>query len=129
MDCLKSNTTLKELYLPSSKLYSREAQCLGNFLQVNTHLKVLDISNNFIGDRGLEGLSKGLAKQNIVGTGLSVFIVFNNQLTEKSGPVINSIIVSIQIVRSPFDRHFVLPIEKQYRFCLIFTCLLTTSMI
>ncbi|XP_045482241.1 protein phosphatase 1 regulatory subunit 37-like [Harmonia axyridis] len=92
VDSLKSNTTLRELYLPSSKLYSREAQCLGNFLQVNSHLKVLDISNNFIGDRGLDNLSKGLVKQNIPGSGLSVLIVFNNQLTEKSGPIINNLI-------------------------------------
>ncbi|KAL3289423.1 hypothetical protein HHI36_022848 [Cryptolaemus montrouzieri] len=92
VDSLKSNTTLRELYLPSSKLYSREAQCLGNFLQINFHLKVLDISNNFIGDRGLESLAKGLVKQNIPGSGLSVLVIFNNQLTEKSGTVINNII-------------------------------------
>ncbi|KAK9890412.1 hypothetical protein WA026_010502 [Henosepilachna vigintioctopunctata] len=92
VDCLKNNTTLQELYLPSSKLYGREAQSLGAFLQVNFHLKVLDISNNFIGDRGLESLAKGLVKQNIPGAGLSVLVIFNNQLTEKSGTVINSII-------------------------------------
>ncbi|XP_044765844.1 protein phosphatase 1 regulatory subunit 37-like [Coccinella septempunctata] len=92
VDSLKTNTTLRELYLPSSKLYSREAQCLGSFLQVNMHLNVLDISNNFIGDRGLDSLARGLVKQNVPGSGLSVLIVFNNQLTEKSGPVINNII-------------------------------------
>lgn len=92
-----TNTTLCELYLPSTGLYTKEADCLGRFLQRNFFLKVLDISNNFIGDRGLEVLAKGLTKQTILGCGLSVLVVFNNQITEKSGPIISNIIVSLII--------------------------------
>lgn len=90
---LITNTTLRELYLPSTGLYTKETECLGRFLQRNFHLKVLDISNNFIGDRGLEVLAKGLTKQNVPGYGLSVLVMFNNQITEKSGPIIKNIIV------------------------------------
>lgn len=64
---------------------------------MNFYLKVLDISNNFIGDRGFEALSKGLCKQVRIGYGLSVLVVFNNQITEKSGPCISNIIVSVLI--------------------------------
>ncbi|XP_001808136.3 protein phosphatase 1 regulatory subunit 37 isoform X1 [Tribolium castaneum] len=92
VESLMTNTTLCELYLPSTGLYTKEADCLGRFLQKNFTLKVLDISNNFIGDRGLEVLAKGLTKQTTAGCGLSVLVVFNNQVTEKSGPVICSII-------------------------------------
>lgn len=95
VESLMTNTTLCELYLPSTGLYTKEADCLGRFLQKNFSLKVLDISNNFIGDRGLEVLAKGLTKQTTAGCGLSVLVVFNNQITEKSGPVISSIIVRI----------------------------------
>lgn len=85
--------TIRELYLSQTGLYKKEADCLGRFLSKNVHLKILDISNNYIGDRGLESLAKGLTKQNIEGLGLSGLILFNNQLTEKSGPIIASIIV------------------------------------
>lgn len=95
--------TLKELYLPSTGLYTKEAETLQRFLVNNTHLKVLDISNNYLGDRGLEALAKGLCNQasesnpNTEGMGLSVLIIFNNQITEKSGAVIKNIIVSEQL--------------------------------
>jgi transcriptional regulator NrdR family protein len=92
VESLMTNTTLCELYLPSTGLYTKEADCLGRFLQRNFTLKVLDISNNFIGDRGLEVLAKGLTKQTTLGCGLSVLVVFNNQITEKSGPIISNII-------------------------------------
>lgn len=90
---LINNTTLCELYLPSTGLYTKEAECLGRYLQRNYSLKVLDVSNNFIGDRGLETLAKSLLSQTIPDCGLSVLVIFNNQITEKSGPIINSIIV------------------------------------
>lgn len=92
LDSLKTNRTLRELYLPSSGLYNKEATSLGFFLQNNTHLKVLDISNNFIGDRGLEALTKGLIQQNEPESGLSVLVVVNNQLTEKCGSSLNNIL-------------------------------------
>lgn len=87
------NRTIRELYLPSTGLYTKEAEVLARFLMNNTHLKLLDISNNFIGDRGLESLAKGLCKQNTPGCGLSALIIFNNQISEKSGPIISNIIV------------------------------------
>ncbi|KAJ8941252.1 hypothetical protein NQ314_010450 [Rhamnusium bicolor] len=80
---LMANQTLRELYLPSTGLYTKEAEVLARFLVNNTHLKVLDISNNFIGDRGLESLSRGLCKQNTPGIGLSALSIFNNQISEK----------------------------------------------
>lgn len=92
------NTYIRELYLSSTGLYTKEADVLGRFLQKNDYLEVLDISNNIIGDRGLEVLAKGLCSQRkIHGIGLSVLVVFNNQLTEKSGPIIKMIIVKNQI--------------------------------
>ncbi|XP_076261629.1 uncharacterized protein LOC143197245 isoform X2 [Rhynchophorus ferrugineus] len=93
VDALMQNTTIRELYLPSTGLYTKEADTLQRFLVNNTHLKVLDISNNNLGDRGLEVLAKGLCNQNTVGYGLSVLVIFNNQITDKSGPVIKNIIV------------------------------------
>ncbi|CAH0562280.1 unnamed protein product [Brassicogethes aeneus] len=92
VECLISNKSIQELYIPSTGLYTKEADVLGRFLILNTYLKVLDISNNFIGDRGLEVLAKGLCKQDVFGCGLSVLVVFNNQITEKSGPCISNII-------------------------------------
>ncbi|XP_050313873.1 protein phosphatase 1 regulatory subunit 37-like [Anthonomus grandis grandis] len=93
VDSLMTNRTICELYLPSTGLYTKEADALQRFLVNNRHLKVLDISNNNLGDRGLEVLAKGLCQQTIIGSGLSVLVIFNNQITEKSGPVIKNIIV------------------------------------
>lgn len=90
-----TNRTIRELYLPSTGLYTKEAEALQRFLVNNTHLKVLDISNNNLGDRGLEVLSKGLCSQKTPGVGLSVLVIFNNQISEKSGGVIKNIIVSL----------------------------------
>ncbi|XP_050519177.1 protein phosphatase 1 regulatory subunit 37-like isoform X2 [Diabrotica virgifera virgifera] len=89
---LMINRTIQELYLPSTGLYTKEADCLSRFLSINRFLKVLDISNNFIGDRGLESLSKGLCTQNQPDVGISALSIYNNQLTEKSGPIIGNII-------------------------------------
>lgn len=93
IEALMTNSTIRELYLPSTGLYTKEADALQRFLVNNTHLKVLDISNNSLGDRGLETLAKGLCNQKIAGIGLSVLVIFNNQITEKSGPVIKNIII------------------------------------
>lgn len=89
-----TNRTIRELYLPSTGLYTKEAEVIARFLMNNTHLKVLDISNNFIGDRGLESLARGLCTQNEPGVGISALSIFNNQISEKSGPIIGNIIVS-----------------------------------
>lgn len=93
VESLMTNRTIRELYLPSTGLYTKEAEALQRFLVNNTHLKVLDISNNNLGDRGLEVLSKGLCSQKTPGVGLSVLVIFNNQISEKSGGVIKNIIV------------------------------------
>ncbi|ENN74277.1 hypothetical protein YQE_09249, partial [Dendroctonus ponderosae] len=99
VEALMTSYTIRELYLPSTGLYTKEADTLQRFLVNNIHLKVLDISNNNLGDRGLEVLAKGLCNQasecnpNTEGIGLSVLIIFNNQITEKSGVVIKNIIV------------------------------------
>lgn len=93
VEALMTNRTIRELYLQSTGLYTKEADTLQRFLVNNTHLKVLDISNNNLGDRGLEVLAKGLCIQTSVGVGLSVLVIFNNQITEKSGTVIKNIIV------------------------------------
>lgn len=91
---LMQNNHIRELYLSSTGLYTKEADVLGRYLQRNDFLEVLDISNNVIGDRGLEVLAKGLCGQRkIHGIGLSVLVVFNNQLTEKSASIIKTIIV------------------------------------
>lgn len=90
------NCTIRELYLSQTGLYTKEADCLGRFLSKNLCLKVLDISNNYIGDHGLKSLAKGLMTQ--AGIGLSILVMFNNQLTDKSGPTIGNIIVSIFFV-------------------------------
>lgn len=94
VEALMTNQSIRELYLPSTGLYTKEADALQRFLVNNTHLKVLDISNNNLGDRGLEVLAKGLCNQTTAGIGLSVLVIFNNQITEKSGMVIKNIIVS-----------------------------------
>lgn len=97
VDSLLQNRSIRELYLPQTGLYTKEADNLGKFLLINSFLQVLDISNNCIGDRGLEVLAKGLTDQNADGPGLSVLIIFNNQLTEKSGTILSSIIVSFHL--------------------------------
>lgn len=67
---------------------------IGKLLRRNFTIQILDISNNLIGDRGLEHLAKGLCQQaSVLANGLSALIVFNNQISEKSGKIINSIIV------------------------------------
>lgn len=98
VDNLKLNTSLRELYLPQTGLYTKEADCLSKFLSKNVTLQVLDISNNPIGDRGLDALAHGLTNPDNIGPGLSVLIIFNNQLTEKSGPTICNIIVSFNFI-------------------------------
>lgn len=94
MENIINVTSIRELYLPQTGLYTKEADCLGKFLSKNSYLQVLDISNNSIGDRGLEVLTKGLINQNKYGPGLSVLVIFNNQITERSGSTISKVIVS-----------------------------------
>lgn len=92
VDTIQVSKSITELYLPQTGLYTRETDLLGKLLSNYHDLKVLDISNNFIGDRGLEVLAKGLCNQDDDICGLNVFVIFNNQITEKSGPIISNII-------------------------------------
>lgn len=124
VDSLMYNNSIRELYLSQTGLYTKEADCLGKFLSKNLCLKVLDISNNCIGDHGLMGLAKGLTLQQ--GVGLSVLVIVNNQLTEKSGPTLATIIVSIVHFRNwnsqiIIDKHFYLHNKYFRRNVRIFT--------
>lgn len=97
---MESNYFINELHLPHAGLYTREADIIGRLLKNNLNIQILDISNNLIGDRGLEHLAKGLVQQNIFGQGLSVLIVFNNQITEKSGKTFSNIITNCRNLRT-----------------------------
>lgn len=90
---LLMNNTLRELHLNQIGLYTREADSLSRLLSRNTYLKVLNLSNNSIGDRGLEVLNKGLAAI-MPDMGVCALVLCNNQITERSAQTIASIIVS-----------------------------------
>lgn len=46
---LKLNTTLRELFLAENKISPADGFQLGNLLRTNTHLELLDLSNNKLG--------------------------------------------------------------------------------
>ncbi|KRT82347.1 hypothetical protein AMK59_4452, partial [Oryctes borbonicus] len=100
IEYLEFNYSVNEIHLPHAGLYTKEADVIGKLLKNNLNIQILDISNNLIGDRGLEHLAKGLCQQNIAGQGLSVLILFNNQITEKSGKTINAIITNCKNLRT-----------------------------
>lgn len=50
---LRANKSLQELHLPSNQLNSyQDALQLGDLLRYNTTLKILELSNNTVGDAG-----------------------------------------------------------------------------
>lgn len=49
MAALKLNTTLRELFLAENKISPADGFQLGNLLRTNTHLELLDLSNNKLG--------------------------------------------------------------------------------
>lgn len=100
VEYLESNYSVNELRLPHAGLYTREADIIGRLLRNNYNIQILDVSNNLIGDRGLEHLARGLCQQNLANQGISVLILFNNQMTEKSGKTINAIITSCKNLRT-----------------------------
>lgn len=88
---------LQELYLPQTGLYTKETEVLSRLLTKNHNIRVLDISNNPIGDRGLEALARGLCTHTDANNGLSVLVIYNTQISEKSGQALSNIIVSTEV--------------------------------
>lgn len=92
VNALETNMVLQELYLPQTGLYTKETEVLSRLLTKNHNIRVLDISNNPIGDRGLEALARGLCTHTDANNGLSVLVIYNTQISEKSGQALSNII-------------------------------------
>ncbi|CAD6997106.1 unnamed protein product [Ceratitis capitata] len=60
---LRSNTTLKELWLAHNDLDCKDAEALGSLLKYNHYLELIDISNNNIRDLGLLYIVEALILQ------------------------------------------------------------------
>lgn len=94
---LKMNTGIRELYLADNGFNFYDAIQLGSLLRFNNHIQLLDISNNNIQDEGVRDILEGLINQineDKDGKGLSVLILWNNQLTQNSSPYFSRIITS-----------------------------------
>ncbi|CAL7941933.1 unnamed protein product [Xylocopa violacea] len=92
---LKMNTGIRELYLADNGLNFYDAIQLGSLLRLNNHIQLLDISNNVIQDEGVHDILEGLINQineDKDGKGLSILVLWNNQLTKKSSPYFARII-------------------------------------
>ena len=92
---LKMNTGIRELYLADNGLNLYDAIQLGSLLRFNNHIQLLDISNNNIQDDGVRDILEGLINQineDKDGKGLSILVLWNNQLTSKSSPYFARII-------------------------------------
>ncbi|XP_041928885.1 protein phosphatase 1 regulatory subunit 37 isoform X3 [Alosa sapidissima] len=76
---LKQNAVLQELSLASNGLNSyQDAMQLGDLLNSNRCLLLLDLSNNLLADEGLEEICAGLTSQQ---SGLRSLVLLNNQIT------------------------------------------------
>ncbi|KAB0801529.1 hypothetical protein PPYR_05883 [Photinus pyralis] len=85
---LKNNHYLQELHLCNVQLYYKETTILAQFIRDNRSLKVLNLSNNKIGDRGFKVLVNALVEQALSDSGIAAFLVVNNRLTKSiSAPV------------------------------------------
>ncbi|XP_055618638.1 uncharacterized protein LOC129763517 isoform X2 [Toxorhynchites rutilus septentrionalis] len=62
---LKRNTVLRELSLAHNQLTCEDAKNIANLLRSNYHIQLLDISNNNIGDKGVEFIVTALIEQSI----------------------------------------------------------------
>ncbi|KAF5294229.1 hypothetical protein FQA39_LY13477 [Lamprigera yunnana] len=108
---LKNSRFLKELHLCNMKLYYVETTMLAPFLRNNHSLKVLNLSNNNIGDRGFQVLVKALMNQEH-DNGISTLMVANNRLTKaisfsmqallKNCPLMHSINVGCNCLTDEF---------------------------
>nr|XP_033337483.1 uncharacterized protein LOC117226846 [Megalopta genalis] len=95
VSALKVNTGIRELYLADNRLNLYDAIQLGSLLRVNNHIQLLDISNNNIQDDGVRDILEGLINQiheDKSGKGLSILVLWNNQLTKSSSPYFARII-------------------------------------
>lgn len=90
---LLMNNTLRELHLNQVGLFTREVDSISKLLSRNSYLKVLNLSNNSIGDRGFEVLARGLFTRT-PDMGVCALVLSNNQITEKSAQTIATVIVS-----------------------------------
>ncbi|XP_076156204.1 protein phosphatase 1 regulatory subunit 37-like [Alosa pseudoharengus] len=76
---LKQNAVLQELSLAGNGLNSyQDAMQLGDLLNSNRCLRLLDLSNNLLADEGLEEICAGLTSQQ---SGLRSLVLLNNQIT------------------------------------------------
>lgn len=91
---LLMNNTLRELHLNQIGLFTREADSISKLLSRNSYLKVLNLTNNSIGDRGFEVLARGLFTRTS-DMGVCTLVVCNNQITDRSAQTVASIIVSV----------------------------------
>lgn len=93
IEALLMNNTLREMHLNQIGLFTREADTISKMLSRNSYLKVLNLCNNSIGDRGFEVLARGLFTRT-PDMGVSTLVICNNQITEKSAHTVAAIIVS-----------------------------------
>ena len=85
---LKQCSSLQRLLLSRTRLSSKSCVTLGNVVSCLPCLKALDISQNNLGDSGLEGLREGL-KQCKKLTSLGLFLTC---LTSRSGSILGDIV-------------------------------------
>uniref|UniRef100_A0A182K7P6 Protein phosphatase 1 regulatory subunit 37 n=1 Tax=Anopheles christyi TaxID=43041 RepID=A0A182K7P6_9DIPT len=60
---LKRNTVLRELWLAHNQLSCEDAQQIANLLRSNFYIQLIDISNNRIGDKGVEHIVSAIVEQ------------------------------------------------------------------
>lgn len=79
MSALRTNSTLREIFLADNRLMPSDAIHIGGMLRHNSGLKLLDLRNNNIQDAGLSHISNGLSAQSK--GGLSTLVLWNNHIT------------------------------------------------
>uniref|UniRef100_A0A182JM77 Protein phosphatase 1 regulatory subunit 37 n=1 Tax=Anopheles atroparvus TaxID=41427 RepID=A0A182JM77_ANOAO len=62
---LKRNTVLRELWLAHNQLSCEDAQQIANLLRSNFYIQLIDISNNRIGDKGVEHIVTAIVEQSV----------------------------------------------------------------
>ncbi|XP_058118531.1 mucin-5AC [Anopheles ziemanni] len=62
---LKRNTVLRELWLAHNQLSCEDAQQIANLLRSNYYIQLIDISNNRIGDKGVDHIVTAIVEQSI----------------------------------------------------------------
>ncbi|XP_049531972.1 mucin-5AC [Anopheles darlingi] len=62
---LKRNTVLRELWLAHNQLICEDAQQIANLLRSNFYIQLIDISNNRIGDKGVEYIVNAIVEQSV----------------------------------------------------------------